>query len=75
MHCLRVVVSYFPHLKTYYAKIVKNEQRANYWQEEWQGRGGQTATDFIYYKDDRETAYKALREKLVREIKNKYGTD
>lgn len=74
MHRLRMVVGYFPKLKIFYAKIVKNPERAEYWKAEWQAHGAIVATDWIFYTNDREAAYKALKEQLVKEIKKSNGS-
>lgn len=73
MQKLIVVVGYFPHIKTYYAKIAKNLERANFWRQEWEARGGVVVIGDTYYKTNRELAYKLLKEKLVKEIKNSHG--
>lgn len=74
MQNLSVIVSYFPKAKIYYAKIVKSQERENYWKMTWEAQGGIVVSGSTYYKENRERAYKNLKETLVKEIKNKYGS-
>lgn len=72
MERIIVVVGYFPKSRVYMAKIVRGDVWAQVWKDQWTADGGTVAVGKMFYTSGkREEAYKALKTKLIKEIKEK----
>lgn len=72
MERIIVVVGYFPKSRVYMAKIVHGDMRAQAWKDQWTVDGGTVAVGKMFYTSGkREEAYKTLKTKLIKEIKEK----
>lgn len=72
MERIIVVVGYFPKSRVYMAKIVRGDIRAQAWKDQWIADGGIVVVGKMFYTSGkREEAYKTLKTKLIKEIKEK----
>lgn len=72
MERIIVVVGYFPKSRVYMAKIVRGDTWAQSWKDQWTTDGGIVAVGKMFYTSGkREEAYKTLKAKLIKEIKEK----
>lgn len=72
MERIIIVVGYFPKSRVYMAKIVRGDIRAQAWKDQWTADGGIVVVGKMFYTSGkREEAYKTLKTKLIKEIKEK----